>query len=48
MPHLMPAYEDATCIVNLTSQTSDKLRLRSKMFDTLTVYMPREYKPEYK
>lgn len=47
MPHLISAYHDATriphgyLIVDLSPQTPDELRLRSHMFQTLTVYMPR-------
>lgn len=50
MHHLMSAYQDATSVphgyllVDLSPQTPGELRLRSQMFDTLTVYMPREYK----
>lgn len=47
MPHLMSAYQDAThqphgyLIVDLNPQTPDVLRLRSQLFETLTVYMAR-------
>lgn len=47
MPHLMSAYQDATrqphgyLIVDLSPQTPDELRLRSQLFETLTVYMAR-------
>ena len=47
MPHLISAYQEATRIphgyllVDLSPQTPDELRLRSRIFQTLTVYMPR-------
>ena len=46
MPHLLPAYEDATrvpheyLLVDLSPQTSDELRLRSQLFTNLAVHMP--------
>ena len=46
MPHLLPAYEDATrvphgyLLVDLSPQTSDDLRLRSQLFSNLAVHMP--------
>ena len=46
MPHLLPAYEEATGIphgyllVDLSPQTPEELRLRSQLFDTLAVHMP--------
>ena len=45
MPHLLPAYEDATgrphgyLLVDLSPQTPDELRLRSQLFSTLAVHM---------
>lgn len=47
MPHLISAYQDVTrqphgyLIVDLSPQTPDELRLRSQLFETLTVYMAR-------
>ena len=47
MPHFTSAYHEATrvphgyLLVDLTSQTPDELRLRSQLFDAMTVYMPR-------
>ena len=47
MPHFTSAYHEATrvphgyLLVDLTSQTPDELRLRSQLFEALTVYMPR-------
>ena len=47
MPYFTSAYHEATrvpygyLLVDLTSQTPDELRLRSQLFDALTVYMPR-------
>ena len=47
MPHFTSAYHEATrvphgyLLVDLTSLTPDELRLRSQLFEALTVYMPR-------
>jgi hypothetical protein len=46
MPHLLPAYEDATgqphgyLLVDLSPQTPEELRLRSQLFTNLAVHMP--------
>jgi hypothetical protein len=45
MPHLLPAYEDATgqphgyLLVDLSPQTPEELRLRSQLFTNLAVHM---------
>jgi hypothetical protein len=46
MPHLLPAYEEATgkphgyLLVDLSPQTPEELRLRSQLFSNLAVHMP--------
>jgi hypothetical protein len=46
MPHLLPAYEEATgrphgyLLVDLSPQTPEELRLGSQLFSNLTVHMP--------
>lgn len=50
LPHLMSAYQEATqvphgyLLVDLSPHTPDQYRLRSRMFEMLTVHMPQEYK----
>ncbi|XP_061184442.1 putative inhibitor of apoptosis [Saccostrea echinata] len=50
LPHLMSAYQEATSVphgyllVDLNPQTPDEYRLRSRLFEWLTVHMPQEYK----
>jgi hypothetical protein len=46
MPHLFPAYEDATgrphgyLLMDLSLHTPKELRLRSQLFTNLAVHMP--------
>jgi hypothetical protein len=46
MPHLLPAFEEATgrpygyLMVDLSPQTPEELRLRSQLFSNLAVHMP--------